>query len=457
MKKKLNTIIYGRSEEKLKDIPNNFFDGIITDPPYELGFMGKSWDSTGVAYSVELWEEVLRVSKPGSHLLCFGGTRTHHRVACAIEDAGWILRDEIDWIYGEGFPKSCNIGKQLDKEDGAEREQIWDTKTHSTKTGDKNGIVRGNRPWIDEVIKNGGHFVDGNIPVTEDAKRWDGYGTALKPAHEPIIVAMKPLEKGLTYAENAKKWNVAGLNIDGGRIGYQSKQDKIHSFRNGNAKKKGIQDWENSPMEPVRVQHSQGRWPSNIILSHSPDCVCITEQTNDDEQEIYACVSDCPIRIMDGQSGKLQSHDPGKAIGTKHNEIVEGVTFQSRGKLNFHNDSGGASRFFYCAKASRSERENNLKDLVDCIKCGKFNSETHTIKGVKENCIRNNHPTVKPISLMKYLLTLIKMPRKDNEKQIILDPFCGSGSTLVAAEQLGINYIGIDQDLDNVLISTARI
>jgi site-specific DNA-methyltransferase (adenine-specific) len=232
------------------------------------------------------------------------------------------------------------------------------------------------------------------------------------------------------------------LNIDGGRIGTKEQlQGGNRQIGDGNIYgtiKKTDDGYE---------QNFQGRWPSNIILSHPPDCVCINEK-------IYACVPDCPVRIMDGQSGEMKSHYPGKAIGTKHNENVGGSTFRSRGLLNYHSDSGGASRFFYCAKAKRSEREAGLREFIECVKCGKTDSKTHTIKGIKENCIRNNHPTVKPLNLMRYLLTLIKMP---NENQVILDPFCGSGSTLVAAEQLGINYIGIDQDFDNILISTARI
>jgi site-specific DNA-methyltransferase (adenine-specific) len=193
---KLNSIIYGKSQDKLKEISDNYFDGIITDPPYELGFMGKSWDVSGIAYNVELWKEVLRVAKPGSHLLCFGGTRTHHRVACAIEDAGWILRDEIDWIYGEGFPKSCNISKQLDKEAGVERIA---KPIINTVTGKPHAVNCETKGWKNTSKK----YQDFPEAITNDAKRWDGYGTALKPAHEPIIVAMKPLDG--TFAQNAKK------------------------------------------------------------------------------------------------------------------------------------------------------------------------------------------------------------------------------------------------------------
>jgi len=440
---KLNQIICGKSEEKLKIFPDNFFDGIVTDPPYELNFMGKAWDASGIAYNVELWKEVLRVCKPGSFLLCFGGTRTSHRVACAIEDAGFLIKDNIDWIYGEGFPKSCNISKQLDKESGVEREKVWVESSHGAAGGNLSP-----RPWTEKAEQDGGHLVDGETPLTDDAKLWEGYGTGLKPAHEPIIVAMKPLEKGLTYAQNAKKWNVAGLNIDGCRIG----TDIMVEGRAGSSRS-GCYQWnagEKKSGEKVEnPQHHQGRWPSNIILSHSPDCICIGTKN---EQEVYACIPDCPIRIMDSQSGQLSQCGGEKK--TTHSDGIFGIG--TPGKI-YREQFRGASRFFYCAKAKRSEKDAGLRGFVECAKCERFDSKTHKIKGVKEDCVRNVHPTVKPLDLIKYLLTLIKMPSTEENKQVILDPFCGSGTMLVAAEQLGINYIGIDMDSDNCLTSIGRI
>ena len=480
---KVNQIICGDNREKLKEFPDNTFSGVVTDPPYEMNFMRKSWDASGIAYLVELWKEVLRTAKPGSFLFCFGGTRTFHRVVCAIEDAGWIIKDQMMWLYGEGFPKSTNISKQLDKEAGVEREVIG-----------CESVCR-NRPitskWKKSLGKkdsgpfetSSGLIVDITAPATNDAKRWDGYGTGLKPGWEPIIVAMKPLEKGLTYAQNAKKWGVAGLNIDGGRIAAQQGEYDIRHYIKEDC---FINDKPKESKFQVKPQ-PQGRWPSNVILSHSPDCVYVGTKIinegkemgkyNSDESsnenhthilknlksglhysqetiEVYACVPDCPIRIMDGQSGQSQSifnKGSGKINGSigyvPNNRVEEG-----------YSDSGGASRFFYCAKAKRSEKEAGLLGFVECVKCGKFDSKEHTIivdgEKKKEKCCRNNHPTVKPLDLMKYLCNLIKMP---NEDQVILDPFCGSGTTLIACEQLGISYIGIDQDLDSVLTSIARI
>lgn len=485
---KLNQVLCGKSEERLKEFPDNFFDGQVTDPPYELNFMGKDWDASGIACSVELWKEVLRTAKPGSFLLCFGGTRTYHRVACAIEDAGWFIKDQMMWIYGEGFPKSTNISKQIDKEAGAEREIVGKQKHPTLKNTNlleeqanaAHGENRISREW------------DITAPATNDAKRWDGYGTGLKPGWEPIIVAMKPLEQGLTYAQNAKKWGVAGLNIDGGRI---ATNDKWEGGEIKNPKPLTGYEGGDGLNAQTSSSHPKGRWPVNLILSHSPDCVCVgTKIINEgapeggytyngkeykvkgfvkdckpqaasnrgqETIEVYACVPDCPIRIMDGQSGNLKSGAFPKHANHSTNISMSGDNYERTRPQRLETDSGGASRFFYCAKAKRSEKEAGLIDFAECVKCGKFNSETHTIivNGEKkeEKCTRNNHPTVKPLSLMKYLCNLIKMPSAKENKQVILDPFCGSGTTLVALEQLGINYIGIDQDSDSCLTAIGRI
>ncbi len=486
---KLNQILIGKSEERLKEFLDNFFDGIITDPPYEINFMGETWDASGIAYNVELWKEVLRTAKPGSFLFCFGGTRTFHRVACAIEDAGWIIRDQMMWLYGEGFPKSTNIGKQLDKEAGVERVVVGNR-------AELNGRNPKNHTSIDgkSTSFQSGWDKDITIPATNITKLWDGYGTGLKPAWEPIIVAMKPLEKGLTYAQNAKKWGVAGLNIDGGRIGISQKDFDNNMSKISKeftcVKPFGGLEGKGSALEP----NPEGRWPANVILSHSPDCVCVgtkiinegapeggynytgeeykvkgfvkickpqaSSNRGQETVEVYACVPDCPIRIMDGQSEiHKDSFYSGKRNQPKTKNSFGKFQIQNENPVGY-NGNGGASRFFYCAKAKRSEKEAGLIGFVECVKCEKYDSEFHTItdpkmgEKTKERCTRNNHPTVKPLDLMKYLCALIKMPNND---QVILDPFCGSGTTLVAAEQLNINYIGIEQDSDSFLIADSRI
>lgn len=503
---KLNRVLHGKNQEVLKGFPDSFFDSIITDPPYELNFCGKSWDNTGVAYSVAMWREVLRVAKPGATLFCFGGTRTYHRVACAIEDAGWQLKDSLIWLYGSGFPKSLDICKQIDKEAGraGERGYIETTGGLHGGTGTTVGCFTGRQL--------------SPKPVSELAKKWNGYGTALKPSFEPIILAMKPLEKGLTYAQNARKWGVAGLNIDAGRISSPENIGKVWT-RGGNQQGSSLTTNTSGEHQYITA-NSKGRWPANVILSHSPDCVQVgthkirghtgypdgpkgkshhyssqarskdvrpnawpghADENGQETIDVYACVPNCPIRIMDTQSGQSKStilkHQPREAVrhGSSLQLNQEGSKWID-GMGGGHSDSGGASRFFYTAKASRSERESGLKDFVPCAQCGEFGTEQHKAKTTTDpdtgeqtnrpagNCIRNSHPTVKPIAIMKYLCELIRMPERigadgkpdPSKAQVILDPFCGSGSTLLAADEVGLKYIGIDMGLDNVAIASFR-
>jgi site-specific DNA-methyltransferase (adenine-specific) len=200
----------GSNLDVLPTLPDNSVDSIVTDPPYELGFMGKSWDSTGIAYNVALWRECLRVLKPGGHLLAFSGSRTYHRMTVAIEDAGFEIRDQIMWVYGSGFPKSHNISKALDKDAGVVRKII----------GKEKGAGSSNT----NSLGNFNNEYDKTEPETDAAKQWDGWGTALKPAHEPICLARKPLEG--TVADNILKWRVGGINIDGCKVGF----DEIKRF-----------------------------------------------------------------------------------------------------------------------------------------------------------------------------------------------------------------------------------
>jgi len=303
----LDKIICGDCLDVMASMPESSVDSIVTDPPYGLSFMGKDWDHgvPGEAF----WREALRVAKPGAHLLAFGGTRTHHRLMCAIEDAGWEIRDCLGWLYGSGFPKSLDVSKAIDKMAGAER--------------------------------------------AHEAIQWQGWGTALKPAWEPIVLARKPLIG--TVAQNVLEHGTGALNIDGCRVGTEDKLSIGSNKHNGNAINFGMKD-----NKEAQSQHPQGRFPANLIHDGS------------DEVE---------------------------AVFPKN-----------------------ASRFFYCAKASKSERGEG-----------------------------NNHPTVKPLALMRYLCRLVTPP-----DGVVLDPFCGSGSTLVGALQEGFRYIGIEKDPDYVNIAYAR-
>ena len=363
------TVHNGDCLEVMKTMEDNTFTGVVTDPPYGLALLGKKWDYQ--VPSVEMFEEMLRVTKPGGMLLCFGGSRTFHRVAVNLEDAGWHIRDTFMWIYGSGFPKSHNIALGIDKKNG--------------KQGNRGGIFKTMRGQ-ENYAKPGavGYYTSS----TEEGAPFNGYSTVFKPAHEPVIVAMKPCEG--TFAENAMKWGVAGFNIEAGRV-------------------------TNKEKDPNTFGTSNGRWPSNVIVGHADDCKKITG-TND-----WSCSQECPNTMIDKMSGNSIGSGP---ITNARLTYFGG---SNSGSINFegYNDTGGASRFFYCTKPSKKEK-------------GSF----------------NDHPTVKPNDLMEYLISLIEMP---NGITHILDPFSGSGSTLLAAMRRGIRATGCELDPHFVNIIKKRL
>lgn len=393
----------------MRQLPANSVDSIVTDPPYELGFMGKSWDSTGIAYSVKMWDEALRVLKPGGHLLAFSGSRTYHRMAVAIEDAGFEIRDQIMWVYGSGFPKSMDVSKAIDKQAGAEREVI--------KTGFAYGISvgqqeQGYRPSDYESKQLS------NIPITDKAKQWAGWGTALKPAHEPIVLARKPLIG--TVATNVIIHGTGALNIDGSRVGNDGgtfKASKPEGTSNG-IYGEGI----NGTVDIGKL--NAGRWPANFIHDGSDEVVELFPDTK--TGSIKPHINDAKTEYRQHHSGQIT----GSHLG----------------------DSGSAARFFYCAKASKKDRNEGLDGFVE--KRPDDRSETgmgtFTEKGVAKQS--NHHPTVKPTELMRYLVRLVTPP-----EGTVLDPFMGSGSTGKAAVLESFNFIGIDQSADYLQIATARI
>ena len=374
LKEAHQTIIHGDCLEEMKKMPENSIDFIVTDPPYGLSFMNKKWDAE--TPDVYLWKEALRVCKSGSMIAVFGGSRTHHRLMCAIEDAGFEIRDVIMWLYGSGFPKSHN----------------------------KFGLP--------------------------------GYGTALKPAYEPIILAMKPLDG--TYAQNAEKWGLAGINIDGCRIEFSSKQEAekhaqewdrnwtsspIHAFDKETGNHPGAKRETGDGPRPQK-----GRWPANLLL---------------DEES---------AEMMDQQSGILKSG----IVKPYKRSTRDQYSGSFPDNINdFPSSSGGASRFFYCAKASSRERNKGCEGMP--LKPGGSNAKGFTkdvANGLDRNKpVANHHPTVKPISLMKYIIKLLAPPGNP----ICLDPFAGSGSTLVAARELGIDCIGIEKEEQYAEIAKARI
>lgn len=390
----------------MRKLPNNSIDAIVTDPPYGLSFMGKKWDYDVPA--VEIWEECLRVLKPGGYLLAFAGTRTQHRMAVRIEDAGFEIRDMIAWVYGSGFPKSLNIGKAVDKMQGNEREVTADNPNH--RTLQETGTMVGEP-----------HTGDGKI--SKGTSEWEGWGTALKPAFEPITVARKPIEG--TVADNCLKWGVGGINIDGCRVeteeqlGREQKDGPLPPKYGFNNNSMGNKFQEGSPL---------GRFPANFIHDGSEEVLELFPNT---------------------KSGSgVKKKASGSADSIFNINKIEGDYLQG--------DSDSAARFFYCAKASKSERNAGCEELEekynddsrkdkDAIGCNNPNNRSGTPS-------KNFHPTVKPIALMEYLVKLVS-----REGQIVLDPFAGSGSTCVACVNLDRKYIGFEMDKNYSEIAEKRI
>jgi DNA modification methylase len=354
----------------------NSFHGCLSDPPYGLSFMGKQWDK-GVP-SAETWAEVLRVLKPGSFLLAFGGTRTYHRLTCAIEDAGFEIRDCLMWLYGSGFPKSHDVSKAIDKAAGEKRPRIAHPRTGQTNAyGSFSGSM--------EICE----------PATPDALRFSGYGTALKPAWEPIIVAMKPCEG--TFAQNAVTHGVAGLNIEAGRI---AGVDTTTIHNSSSSYMTGRIGQKQPTQEQYTTGSTLGRWPANVLMDENA------------------------AAMLDEQSGESKSRASGYDWTESRNDNPTRITRNIKSGVHF-GDSGGASRFFYVAKASRKERGEG-----------------------------NTHPTVKPIKLAEYLARLILPP--DNGRLLI--PFSGSGSEMLGAKRAGWRSItGIELNPEYTQIAEKRL
>ena len=408
-----NQIIQGDCLQQLQKLASNSVDSIVTDPPYGLAFMGKTWDAD--VPGEDVWRECLRVLKPGGHLLSFGGTRTYHRMVYAIERAGFEIRDMISWVYGTGFPKSQNIGKAIYKKQGNPRKTIRKT----NRTAKSEGIY--------------GAF-EGNNTETAGQRDGEGWGTALKPAHEPICLARKPIAES-SIVNNFLLYKTGGLNIDACRI---STQENLNGGSYGNTNR--AEDTFFTGKKPGgggEFQQPDGRFPANLIHDGS------TEVTR-----LF------PHSVSSGGKGEKSVQGAGQYF-----ENYKGAQKEKRPGANIGGlgDSGSAARFFYCAKASRWERELGLGKLYDKDPGVYAQDEwsRQNMGGTPKNNrqkIKNNHPTVKPIKLMRYLVRLITPPGG-----ICLDPFIGSGTTAIACKLEGFKYLGIEREPEYIKIATARI
>ena len=505
LKEGVNKIICGDCLEVMAGMPDGCVDTVITDPPAGIAFMSKSWDSDRggrdkwIDWLAEVMAECLRVTKPGGSLLCWSIPRTSHWTGMAIENAGWRIIDKIAHIFGSGFPKSHDISKAIDK--AAPRRGMFaefaqhlrkqlraSGKSHKDiafnflrKTGGLTGCVwnwvngmnvptpeqwkvlqpllslsdkflplierveaereiigRGKAGLTAGTIANftGEKEFDLTAPATDLAKLWDGWGTALKPAREDWWLAYKPLDG--TFAANAEKHGVAGLNIDGGRIEYQSDYDKSQATPQGKCTSKGIAAIGAQPdagrqLERVGYDRPEqkGRWPANVIL----------------DEEAGA--------MLDEQSGERPA---GGSVDADVPSRTGVNAYGDYGRVGWqgHGDSGGASRFFYCAKASRAERNRGLEGMgfmrhadrnkIDGAGGDNPRNRTNTPK-------QNHHPTVKPLAFMEYLCELTKTPPGG----VVLDPFTGSGTTLIACVGTGRDFIGIEKEPEYVEIARRRL
>jgi site-specific DNA-methyltransferase (adenine-specific) len=456
-------IHHGDCREVMATLDAESVDAIVCDPPYGLSFMGKEWDSfkpgdiamrrnpamdavnAGASRQggrqracsdyqkrqrrdmlafqeamESVFLEALRVAKPGAHLLAFGGTRTYHRLACAIEDAGWEIRDCVMWVYGSGFPKSHDVSKAIDKAAGAERERIGGPKSGGMKAVNCHNAIHGYRP--NDYAENGNLLISGD-PITDAARQWSGWGTALKPAWEPIIVARKPLVG--TVAENVLTHGTGAINVDGCRVGTEGGRCRDGHSAKGKSGPGSFTVYTDKAPEIDGL----GRWPANLIHDGSDEVVGLFP-------------------------GNVKGGTWNRTAGARHfNNDGEPTDYQTSGS---DGTTGSAARFFYCAKASKADRDEGLQpDVISKRQgarpgspdeTGKFPDHDHRER------TGNFHPTVKPTALMRYLCRLVTPPGG-----IVLDPFTGSGSTGKGAILEGFRFIGIEREAEYVAIAKARI
>ena len=530
------TLHHGDALDVLRGMADNSVDAVVTDPPYGLsdhdaddvaealgcwlrgeeyhhgrgGFMGRSWDEWVPGPS--LWREVYRVLKPGGHLLCFAGTRTQDLMGIAIRLAGFECRDTLQWLYGSGFPKSHDVGKAIDKAAGAEREVVgkWrPTGTARPVKGKKTHQAAITTSALDVDEREPlGTMLPITAPATDAARQWDGWGTALKPAHEPILVFRKPLAG--TVAANVLAYGTGGLNIGASRVAgvgvartrntegggqWASSTQREAGYRPRYERENTYQQYETPPA---------GRWPANLVLSHAPGCERVgTRRVKADKGgeapaaatwgtygttpgrhyadadgleavEEWACVDGCAVRALALQSGVSKSSDRADHSQAQYGQVYGWAGCDTKYKRSGgHNDTGTAARFFpnfeasplddvtpflYTAKASRREREAGLEGMEGKPQGQRYgtvqDARPHTRDGYEypRQPMRNTHPTVKSLAPMRWLCRLITPPGG-----VVLDCFLGSGTTGMAAVLEGFRFIGVEQDAEYIEIARRRI
>ena len=390
-------------------------DSVVCDPPYGLSFMGKRWDYD--VPSVAIWRECLRVLKPGGYLLAFAGSRTQHRMAVNIEDAGFEIRDMIAWVYGSGFPKSHNVSCSIDKMAGHGNRGRAIPTASSYQASD-----------VEQENKLTSNPVGPYEPKTDDAKKWAGYGSALKPSIEPITVARKPLDG--TIAENVLKWGTGAMNIDGCRVPMdQDDFDKLSRGVDAIRERGGSMDnsWKNSSdLSGANPANPLGRWPANFI--------------HDGSQEVLDLFPDVKGGSWVNTDGARHFNNNGKKTG-----------YIASGRSDASN--GSAARFFYCSKSNKTDRNEGCES-IEAKQYSHDGRDTPIENAYQRNGSKANnfHPTVKPTDLMRYLCRLVTQPGG-----VVLDPFMGSGTTGKAAMLEGFRFIGCEMDEEYYKIAEARV
>lgn len=542
-------ILHGDCRLVLQELPDDSIDACVTDAPYGLsappdmaevlrhwlngddglvqcgpGFMAAKWDS--FVPGPATWREVYRVLKPGGHLLCFAGTRTFDLMGISIRLAGFELRDSIDWVYLSGMPKSLDVSKAIDKAAGAERRVVGYDASRARPNRQYEAGAIGNVGGTGNVSDRTDNGATKTAPATEDAERWAGWGTALKPAHEPILVCRKPLREK-TVEKNVRRFGTGGLNIDACRVATAPGDEVSQHGRSAESDAEQVAFSPFGAVEPGQTEGQKlGRWPPNVLLVHGPDCRRLgtkkshatsihgestairrsgvhtdaggyqavgrsqpvrgyADADGTETVDSWDCMPGCPVAALDGQSGFL--HGSGNKADTRQGKDKNydatsfHMSYSGRATRDYQDGGGGASRMFpqfapeddpvlfrYCAKASRSEREAGLeertrgeKNQLKCRTCGKWKASGSPctcpdpdFEPIKANTTSraNNHPTVKPIKLMRWLCKLVTPPGGS-----VLDPFAGSGTTGCAAVLEGFEPILIEREAEYLPLIEQRL